>query len=443
MKDAPCAVVWSGETAGRTFRRELESPMAADGVEPRPLPRSLPTVVQAGIVLASCVLVAFVVLVGYARSATQPSDTKAAPARDKPFAPSAAQLATFTILPAAQRVFQVEHATEGKISVDEDRATPVFSPYSGRVIRLLAKQGDMVQKGQVLFTLEATDMVQAQNDLIAAVGTVGKTRSQLQLAQIVEKRQHDLYDAKAVSLKEWQNAQNELVSAQSDVRAANGALEAARNRLTILGKTEAEMEAFVKSGRMSPDTPIQAPIAGTITQRRIGPGQFVSNTASDPAYTVGDLSSVWLLAQVRESEAPKVAVGQAVRFRVLAYPDRTFTAKVGYVASAVDPATRRVQVRATVDNRDGLLKPEMFASVRIATGVQEDGVAVPREAVIYEADKARLWVVGDDNGVSLRQVTTGLVDGQLIQITSGLKVGEKVVTRGSLFIDRLASGDAQ
>ena len=417
--------------------------MAADGVESRPPARALPTVVQAGIVLVLCVVVAAGVFVGYARSAHEAATPKPAPQRGKAFIPSDAQLATFTIQPAAQHLFQVEHTTEGKIGVDEDRATPVFSPYSGRVIRLVAKQGDVVQKDQVLFTIEATDMVQAQNDLIAAIGAGAKARSQLQLAQTIEKRQRDLYEAKAVSLKELQNAQNDLVTAQNDVRATTGQLEAVRNRLSILGKSEAEMEAFAKSGRMSPETPIQAPIAGTITQRRIGPGQFVSNAAADPAYTVGDLSSVWLLAHVRESEAPKMVVGQTIRFSVLAFPDRVFSARIGYIASAIDPATRRIQVRATVDNRTGLLKPEMFASVRIATGSQEAGVAVPREAVIYEGDTARVWVVGEGNAVSLKQVKTGLVDGQLIQITSGLDAGDRVVTRGSLFIDRLASGESQ
>ena len=419
--------------------------MAAERVEPRSLPRPLPAVLQGGIVLALFAAVGVLLLAGYARSANQAAEPKAPVTKsgdERGFVPSAAQLATFTIQPAADRVFQVEHATEGKIGVDEDRATPVYSPYSGRVIRLLARQGDMVQKDQVLFTIEATDMVQAQNDLIAATGSLAKSKSQLQLAQTIEKRQKDLYEAKAVSLKEWQNAQNDLVGAQNDVRAATGALEAVRNRLTILGKTDTDMQAFITSGRMSPETPIQAPIAGTVTQRRIGPGQFVSNSATEPAYTVGDLSSVWLLAQVRESEAPRITIGQSVRFNVLAYPDRTFTARVGYVASAIDPSTRRVQVRAVVDNRDGALKPEMFASVRIATGQQASGVAVPREAVIYEADTARLWVVADDGSVSLKQVKTGLVDGPLIQITSGLAAGEKVVTRGSLFIDRLAASDS-
>lgn len=416
--------------------------MAADGVEARPLPRPLPVLVQTGIVVGLFVGLGAIMLIGQARSANEAATPKSQPVQSKAFIPSTAQLATFTIQPAARHAFQIEHTTEGKIGVDEDRATPVFTPYSGRVIRLLAKQGDMVQKGQVLFTVEAADMVQAQNDLIAATGAAAKARSQLQLAQTIEKRQRELFEAKATTLKDLQNAQNDLVTAQNDVRGTSGALEAVRNRLTILGKTEAEMQAFVTSGRMSPETPIQAPIGGTITQRRIGPGQFASNTAAEPPFTVGDLSSVWLIANVRESEAPKITVGQSIRFSVLAYPDRTFTAKVGYVASAIDPATRRIQVRATVDNRDGTLKPEMFASVRIATGSQQDGVAVPREAVIYEADTARVWVIGEGNAVLLRQVRTGLVDGQLIQIASGVDAGERVVTRGSLFIDRLASGES-
>lgn len=415
--------------------------MAAEEKQ-RLLPRALPAGVQVGIVLACCGALAVGVLAGHARSAGRTPEPVTKTGGDKPFTLSDAELATFTIQPAARHVFQVEHTTEGKIGVNEDLATPVFSPYSGRVIRLLAKPGDMVRKGQVLFTIEATDMVQAQNDLIAAFGAVSKARSQLQLAQIAEKRQHGLYEAKAASLKDWENARNDLVGAQNDLNAATAALEAVRSRLLILGKTPAEIQDFVSSGRMSPETTIAAPIGGTVTQRRVGPGQYLSNSASDPAFTVGDLSSVWLLAQARESEASSLAVGQPVRFSVLAYPDRTFTARVGYVASAVDPSTRRIQVRATVDNREGMLKPEMFASVRIATGAREEGVAVPREAVIYEADKARLWVVGEGNAVSLRQVRTGLVDGPLIRILDGVEAGEKVVTRGSLFIDRLASGEA-
>jgi cobalt-zinc-cadmium efflux system membrane fusion protein len=300
----------------------------------------------------------------------------------------------------------------------------------------------VVAKGQVLFTVEAADMVQAQNDLVAAMGGVNKARSQLQLQQTIEKRQRELYESKAIALKEWQSAQNELVTAQNDLRGAEGALEAVRNRLAILGRTEAEVAGFLdKGGRMSPETPIFSPIAGTVISRRIGPGQYVSASSGDAPYTIGDLSSVWLIANVREVEVPAMQIGQPLTFKVLAFPDRTFSARVSFVGASVDPGTRRVVVRAQVDNLDGALKPEMFASIRITQGVAQMSPAVPKEAVIYEADTARVWALMPDGSVELRRVTTGLVSGQLLQITSGLKVGDRIITKGSLFIDRLASGE--
>ncbi len=413
---------------------------------PGPPARSLAPWLQVLVVAALAAMCVLGLLLTRARSANQAAVQAAPPVvqpnRNAGFLPTASQLATLTIQDVVELRFQLEHGTEGKIAVDDDRTTPIFSSYSGRVTRLLAKTGDMVRRGQVLFTIEAGDMVQAQNDLIAANGELNKARSKLQLAQTIERRQRELNEAKAVALKELQTAQNDLVSAQNDLRAAEGGVEAVRNRLRILGRTDDEVATFLGGGRMSAETPIVAPIDGTVTQRKVGPGQYVGAGSGDPAYIIGDLSNVWLIASVRESEAPRVAVGQAVRFRVLAFGDRAFEARVSYVASAIDPASRRVQVRAEVDNREGLLKPEMFASVRIATGKSEISPAVPREAVIYEADKARVWAVAPDGSIAIRAVETGLVSGNMLQITKGLGAGDRVVVRGSLFIDRLASGGA-
>lgn len=415
-------------------------------VEAAPRRRGWPWWAQVGILVALCAAIGLAVLLRKALSANEVAATAPAATEKRregaPFRPTPAQLATFTVETASERAFQVEYTTEGRITVDDDRTTPIFSPYSGRVVRLLVKQGDIISRGQVLLTIEATEMVQAQNDLLAATGAVNKARSQLGLAQTVERRQRELTDARATALKELQTAQNELVSAQNDLRAAETALEAVRNRLTILGKSEAEIAALLERGsKISGETPIYAPIAGTVISRKVGPGQFVAASGGDPVFTVGDLSRLWLVANVREVEAPNVEIGQRMMFRVLAYPDRVFDAKVTFVAAAVDPATRRVQVRAEVDNGDGSLKPEMFASIRIATGTRQRSPAVPREAVIYEADTARLWVVRPDGAVELRSVRTGLVYGNSVQILSGISDGERIVTRGSLFIDRLATGD--
>jgi cobalt-zinc-cadmium efflux system membrane fusion protein len=356
------------------------------------------------------------------------------------YRPSDTEWATLTIEPLEQRPFRTERATEGKIAVDEDRSTPIFSPYAGRITKLLARPGDSVAAGQALFTIEATDMVQAQNDFITAVAGLNKARSQLNLAQIVERRNKDLYEGKAVALKEWQQSQNDLTAAQNDLRSAESALEAVRNRLRILGRTDAEITEFQNTGHISAETPIYAPIAGTIVQRKVGPGQYVTAGASDPVFVIGDLSTVWLVAFVRETDAAFVQVGQEVNFTVLAYPDRTFTATINYVAAGLDPTTRRLLVRATIDNPDRLLKPEMYANVRIVTAQDLTGVAVPREALIYEGSAVRVWVAHDDHTIELREIKTGLTNGNVIQAVEGLRAGERVVTKGSLFIDRAASG---
>src|SRR5262249_41557143 len=136
---------------------------------------------------------------------------------------------------------------------------------------------------------------------------------------INEKRQHELFDAKAVPLKDWQQAQNDLIASQSNLRSAEIALEAVRNRLRLLQKTEEEIEGFQKTGKINPETPIHAPIGGSVVQRKVGPGQFITSGASDPAgdpiFIIGDLATVWLVANIKESDAPRARIGQPLEFR--------------------------------------------------------------------------------------------------------------------------------
>jgi cobalt-zinc-cadmium efflux system membrane fusion protein len=359
--------------------------------------------------------------------------------------PKPKQWASLTTEPASELVFRAEHLTEGKIAVDEDRATLVYSPYAGRVTKLLAKPGDMVVAGQPLFVVESPDMVQAQNDFISAVAGLNKARSALDLARIVENQNKSLHETHAVPLRDLQQSQAATLATQNDVRSAEISLEAVRNRLRILGKTDEEITKFSETGAVSPQTTIHSPISGTVVQRKVGPGQYVntasnSAAANDPTFVIGDLSTVWLIAYVRESEARNVRIGEPMHFTVLAYPNRVFTASIAYVATSLDAGTRRLLVRATIDNTEALLRPEMFASVTIQTGEAESSVAVPREAVIYDGNNARVWVAHDDHGVEPRQIKTGLSSGQMLQVLDGLALGEKAVTKGSLFVDRAAAG---
>ena len=356
------------------------------------------------------------------------------------FTPTPSEWATLTIEPVAEKTFRAEHVTEGKVAVDEDRSTPVFSPYAGRVTKLLARPGDNVTQGQPLFTIEAADTVQAQNDYIAAITALNKAKSALDLAQIQDKRAKDLFEGKAVPLKDYQQTQANLIQAQNDLRSSETALEASRKKLFILGFTDETISAFRGRGTINPEVTIFSPISGTVVQRKIGPGQYVNAGASDPVFVIGDLSTVWLIAFVRESDAAVVSVGQEISVNVMALPGRPLTARINYVSAAIDPATRRLLVRAIIDNKAGLLKPEMFANVTIYSPGDHPAPAVPKQALIYEGDQVRVWVAHDDKSVELRQIKTGLVNGDLVEVDGNLKAGEQIVTRGSLFIDRAASG---
>ena len=374
-------------------------------------------------------------------NAVAPSE-KVSPDADGAFRPSDTQWSSLRLAMVRQVAFRDERATDGKIAINEDTTTPVFSPYSGRVSRLIARPGDLVERGAPLFAIEASEFVQGQNDLITAVAGVEKARSRLLLAQTAEKRQRDLQAIRGGALKDLEQAQSDLVTAQGDLRSAEIALAAVRNRLRILGRSEEEIALHEKQDRIGAEVIVSAPIGGTIIQRRVGLGQYINVGANDPVFTVGNLSTVWLIANVRESDAPKMKVGAAVEVTVLAFPGRVFNAKLAYVAPALDPNTRRLPVRAEIQNTGRELLPEMFASFRIVSGDDRLMPAVPVDAIVYEGAKARVWIARPDSKtVVSRDITVGDTINGLVEVRKGLSVGETVVTSGTLFIDRAARRD--
>jgi membrane fusion protein, heavy metal efflux system len=361
---------------------------------------------------------------------------------DGAFRPSETQWASLKLSVVRQVAFRDERATDGKIGINDDTTTPVFSPYSGRVSRLIAKPGDYVEVGKPLFAIDASEYVQGQNDLVTAVAGVDKAKSKLELAKTSEKRQRELLAIRGGALKDLEQAQSDLVAAQGDLRAAEIALAAVRNRLRILGRTDEEIDHLEKVDRIGAEVVVSAPIAGTVIQRKVGLGQYINAGATDPVYTVGNLQTIWLIANVRESDAPKMKVGAPVEVTVLAYPGRVFNAKLSYVAPALDPNTRRLPVRAQIDNPGRELLPEMFASFRIVAGETRLMPAVSQEAVVYEGAQARVWVARpDQKSVVTRQIEVGTTTNGLVEVRKGLAVGETVVASGTLFIDRAASRD--
>jgi len=330
--------------------------------------------------------------------------------------------------------FSPEDETDGKIAVDDNKTTLVYSPYTGRVTRVIAKVGDHIRAGSPLFAIDASEFVQAQSDLVTAA-------AQVRLTKAAETRQEALYKENGAALKD-------LEQSQSDLATAEISLAAARNRLRVLGKSAAEVAAVergVADRGMSSETVVVAPIGGVVTQKSVGVGQNLASVAnnggSTPAYSISDLSTVWLIGNLRETDAPHARLGQPVQVRVNAFPGRVFTARLNYVGSAVDPTTRRVTVRAEMPNPGGELLPEMFATFTLITGASAPSVAAPEQAVVYEGDEARVWVAGRDHLLQLREIKTGQTAGGMVQVLSGLSAGERLVTNGALFIDRASNGD--
>jgi cobalt-zinc-cadmium efflux system membrane fusion protein len=375
-------------------------------------------------------------------------EAEAPPADASAFKVTDRQWASLAVKPIEEQVFQDASETDGKIAIDDDLVTPVYSPYTGRVTKLIARAGDTVERGDPLFTIQASELAQAQNDLISAMANLKTAKAQLNLSTTNEKRQHDLYGAQGAALKDWQQAQVDLATAQGGMNSASIALAAVRSRLRILGKSDKDIdkiEATPDILTLEADTTVGAPIGGTVVQRQIGLGQNIvsaSSGASNPVFLIGDLSKVWLIANAREEDAAYLHKGDPVEVVVFAYPDRVFNAKLTYVAASVDPNTHRLPVRAEVENPKGELKPEMFASFRIITSEDAAAPAVPESAVVFEGDQAHVWVANEkDKTLEIRPIKVGRERLGMIEALAGLKPGEQIVTSGSVFIDRAISGD--
>lgn len=398
--------------------------------DPSPLQHlALPVGRQVRAVLIVALLAA-VLLVLWLLLGRKPADSAQAP-RSAPTAGqvqlSREQLASLGTATVQTATFHDVVIADGQIAVDADTATQVFSPYTGRVVRVLAGIGDRVRSGVPLVTLDASENLDAQNGLIAAL-------AQTRLDRLIETRRHAAYDSHGGSLQDWQQSQADLTTAEAT-------LSAARGRLRVLGDSDEQIEALERAGAVNPTATINAPITGLVTDRQIGPGQVVQATDSTALFTVADLSSVWLLSAVRDIDAAGIAPGQAILIHVPALPGHDYHATVQSVAAVVDAGTHRVVVRATIPNAGGELKPAMLAASEIITSADSHSPAVPEAAIVREGDQAHVWVVRADGVLLERAIRTGRSSGALTEVRQGLAAGERIVTSGSLFIDAAAQPD--
>jgi len=331
-----------------------------------------------------------------------------------------------------ERLVSIDRKATGKIAFNEERLTPVFTPFSGRIVELLANKGDNVTTGQPLATIESPDFVSSQNDLASARSDSAKANIALNTAQVAEQRAERLHDQEALSTKDLQQVEADLARAQDDVRRSQAAVAVAENRLRLFGREPQELQ------RVDPRVGMRAPISGTIVDRKIGPGQYIKPDMPDPLFLISDLTTLWVLVDVFESDVAAVRLNMPVEVSVAAYPDRVFAARISFISPTVDPTTRTVRVRCLVSNQNGLLKPDMFATVKIASAAQQGMPIVPVSAVVAEGNDSFVFVAEGQSRFRRRSIRVGReVESGLI-VDSGIHQGEVIASRGALLLNELS-----
>jgi membrane fusion protein, heavy metal efflux system len=353
------------------------------------------------------------------------------------------QMRQITVEPVTERMFDGERETTGKVAFNEERMTPVFTPYAGRVLEVNAIKGAVVQSGKPLLTIESPDLVAVQNDLAAARSDENKARIALDTAQKVAERARSLHEREALATKDLQQAEADLSRAQDDLRRAEAAVRFVESRLALFGKNAGQLvEASNSSG---PDrlVVIRAPINGTIVERKVGSGQYVKPDTPEPLFTISDLSTVWVIADVFESYLAKIHIGQSVEITVPAYPERRFPARVSFINPTVDSETRMVHVRCSVPNPAGLLKPDMFARINIGAASPQRVAVVPTGAIFTKGADSFVFVEESPKQFRRRQVKPGRAMDDATVIEEGLRPGERVATRGVLLLNEIIESDGR
>jgi len=306
----------------------------------------------------------------------------------------------------------------GNVTYNAFKTTPVFSPIGGPVHEILVAPGQTVQAGQPLLTVNSPDYSAARSAYL-------KARDAFFLADKVYRRSADLYAHGAIAEADLQQAESSRSQAQAD-------LQASEDLLRALGIKDPE--AMVKNPpKTTLQIPLPAPVGGEVVERLVGPGQLLQAGATQ-VFTISDMSTVWVLVNIYQSDVAYVRVGDPVEITTDTYP-QAFHGKISYVAPALDPNTRTLQARIVTGNPNKILKKDMYVTAMLEAGVIRDALTVPDAAVLRDSENLPfVYVQSGANQFAKRLAKIGESQNGRTQITDGLKEGERVVGDGSLFL---------
>lgn len=333
------------------------------------------------------------------------------------FAANAPQLSFIRINPVEAYPEPLVEPLNARIAYDDNRTARVFSPIAGRVVKILAETGKLVAQGEGLLIIDAPDYAQAVADASRADADLLRKQQAYERARL-------MFEAQGLAKKD-------LESAEADSRQAEAEAVRARARLANLNGN---------SGGVSGQYVLRAPQAGVVSERQVNAGSEVRPDAANPLFVITDPAHVWVQVDLPEQQMGKLKVGQFVTAQVDAYPDETFTGKVTVIGGALDPVTRRMQVRCEIDNPALKLKPEMYARVSPIADVHFSLPRIPNTAIVTQGLYSYVFVEQGVGVLQRRKVTLEMQGHEYSYVKDGLKAGERVATTGALLLNAELAG---
>jgi cobalt-zinc-cadmium efflux system membrane fusion protein len=366
--------------------------------------------------------VAFIALAACERTPDRAPEAKKAVVADRlgvlRLTPEELARTAIEVAPVARGQLRVPREFPATVQSNENELAEVTTLIRGRVVKVHVDVGQDVKKDTLLALLHSTDLGVAE-------GAYLKAAARLHEAELAYERARDLHEHKAVSLAEVQRREAEMKTARAEARET-------RNRLELLGVPKQEIERLDHEHTIKADVPLRAPFDGRVIMRNITRGEVVET--NQKFFTVADLSDVWVVGNVPEKDVQFIRKEQKVDVVVPAYPHAIFPGTITYISDVLDPATRTMRLRVTVANPDRLLKPEMFATVRVYAAPTPDALTVPLMAVQNGPAGKILFVRRSAHEFDVRTVTLGSEQGEVVTVLEGVREGEEVVTKGSFVL---------
>ena len=309
---------------------------------------------------------------------------------------------------AKKEVVKNEIRLFGKITADNNKMAQVYPIVSGIVKSINVELGDYVKQGQILATIQSSEVASFQKEKLDAINDVAIAEKNLQVAK-------DLFAGKL-------NSEKDVAAAEKELEKAKAELERINEIYSIYSLKEGSIFN------------VTAPISGFVVTKKINQNEQIRIDNSDPVFSIADINEVWALANVNESDIAKIQVGYDATVNTLAFPDIPFIGKIDKIFNAIDPETKSMKVRIKIPNTDFKLKPEMNCTVTVSYEENQSMIAVPSSAVIFDKSKYWVMVFKDKHNIETRKVEVFRQLGEITYIKAGLKEGETVISQNGLLI---------